>query len=572
MKNQKRRLLALVAMVLACLMVLPVFGGCSKEEEAPTTTAEEAFKEEEKETVPATSKTPEVTKSNPNAESLQSTPNKGGNKKVTSGTTSVKSKYSAEQEALANLDVNAASTMQARRDYAEAYMRAMLTVKWTLQERPDTQVSTNVGTAYGEKTYYLHDYADETAWKKAFEGKDLLASDSYKYKVGYGVTYTFDLKSGNIYRGLPFSQGSSGLETFNLFVKEKNDKGVSVMDTRLDTYYLYGGPGLVGNAPDTALIYAWNTVSYSSRAQSVSNMVPTNGYYFVEGVKLPEYTQEEREKAVSKPPIPDPSGTLIGTGVADKLYHLIDDGSLSGDTDDIVAFNGEQGMYAAYANAKKADGLVRTTDLDKVTDAKMIVSVNVVKNPDGTINGDESYAIVLAQTPNLTEMTAEDGSTFYSFSEVDAKYSFKELFEDYYVPMTVKELNDGTYDVGGAAVRDQYEYTSRQTGSYIYSGVINGSRRIIWVNTVITDDEGKVLFNNTAFAEKSDIKLPGTTETGRYTFDLAKLDDSQEKVTSLGDDVISNSTLGKGTFHYKVTAHMITGEDIVVRDYTYTNK
>lgn len=589
MKNQRKRLLALIAMMLACVMLLPVFSACGKEE-TPVTTAEEVFQEEQETVPPATSKTPEVTKSNPNAESLQSTPNKGGNKKVTSGTNSEKSKYSAEQEALAQLDVNAAKTVEDRRNYAEAYMRAMLTVEWTLQERPDTQKSTNksvynkdkktTSTSEGEKTFYLHDYADEEAWEKAIKAyfttsstkevvtEAYLDADEYTYKVGYDGTKIFYLKAGEIYRGLPFSQGSSGIETFNLLVKEKNADGVCVMDTRLDTYYLYGGPGLVGNTYDTALIYAWNTVSYTSRAQAASNMVPRNGYYFVEGVKLPELTEEERQAAASKPPIPDHNGDLIGAGVAEKLYDYIDDGSLSGDTDDIVAFNGEQGMYAAYANAKKADGLVKC---DGSTDAKMVVSVSVVKNPDGSIDGEQSKIVILAQTGSLKTVT-EGERTVHCFGEVDAEYTFKQLFDGHYVPMTVKELVDGTLDTGDAMVRDQYEYSSYRTGSYLYKGIINGSRRILWVNTVVEDAEGKVLFNNTAFAEKKDILLPGATETGRYTFDLGKLDDSQEKITSLGDDVISNSTLGKGTFHYKVTAHMITGEDIVVRDYTYTNK
>ncbi len=565
MKNQRKRLFAILAAVLACIMVLPVFSGCGKGEEAPTTTAEDVFQDAENK-VPATSKTPEVTKSNPNAESLQSTPNKGGNKKVTSGTSSVKSKYSEEQEALAKLDVNAARTAEERRNYAEAYMRAMLTVEWTLQERPATQVS----LAGGEATYYLHDYANEAAWQKAFANKEIQAPSEYNYAVNSdGESYKFQLRTGRVYRGLPYSQGASGLDTFNLFVKEKNENGISVMDTRFDTYYLHGAPGLIGNAPDTALIYAWNTVSYSSRAQTAIHMVPTNGYYFVDGVKLPEYTKEEREAAANKPPIPDPNGKLVGAGVAGKLYHLIDDDSLSGDTAAIATFNGEQGMYAAYANAKKADGLVHASKKGSkdVLKAKMVVSVNVVKNPDGTIDGAASYMTVLAQTTEIQEVQG-----VYCFGEVDKKYTFKELFDGAYVPMTVRELNDGSYDNGQAMVRDQYEYTSRQTGAYIYDGIINGSRRIIWVNTVITDAEGKELFNNTAFAERSDILVSAATESGRYTFNLAKLDDGQEKITSLGSDVISNSALGKGTFHYKVTAHMISGEDVVVRDYTYTNK
>ena len=566
MKNQRRRLLALVAVVLACTMVLPFLGSCSKKEkDDPTKTAAQAVKKE-KETAgnkaPATSKTPVVTKSDPNAESLQSTPNKGGSNRVTSGTTSVKSQYSKEQEALSKLDVNKAQNVEDRRNYAEAYMRAMLTFEWSLEERPATQAGTT-----GGKTFYLHDYADQAAWEAAVNGASgvFADADNYTYKVG---KYTFPLKAGRTYRGLPYSNGDSGLETFKLFVESTNDKGVAVMNDRFDVVYLYGGEAIarLGNTEATALIYAWNTVSYSSRATSINHMVPNNGYYFVEGVKVPLLSPEDQAAATPKPPIPDPNGVIIG-GEAGELT-LTYDNSLAGDTDEIVKHNGEQGMYAAYANAKKADGMIRS---DGTVDAKMVVSVNVVKNPDGTIDGDASNVIVLAQTHRNLQDEVVDANGVYLIGEVDRKMTFRELYEGNFVPMTVKELIDGT-PTTAAMVRDAYKYTSRQTGSYIYSGVINGSRRILWVNTVITDEAGNVLFNNTAFAERADVKTPAATETGRYTFDLGKLDDSHEKIVSIGNDVISNSTLGKGTFHYKVTARMITGEDIVVRDYTYTNK
>ncbi|MBQ3074525.1 MAG: hypothetical protein IJC26_00520 [Clostridia bacterium] len=607
MKNQRKRLLALVAMVLLCTMVLPVFGGCGKKEEAATTTAEEVFREEETvESVPATSQTPVATKSDPNAESLQSTPNKGGNKRVTSGTTSVKSKYSLEQEALAQLDVNAAKTVEDRRNYAEAYMRAMLTFQWKVQERPATQVATTDG-----KTLYLRDYADEAAWQKAVDGTAKVIEDptDYVYKVG---SYTFPLEAGLTYRGLPYSNGDSGLETFKLFVEDVDENGVSKMNTRFDVVYLYGGEaiGRLGNTNASALIYAWNTVSYSSRAQYAYNMIPRNGYYFVKGIELPMLEEEEREAIASKPPIPDPKGELVGAGVAGEFCGLFKDNSLSGDTDEIVKHNGEQGMYAAYANLKKADGLIRSenseidSDGDPVlyNDAKMVVSVTVEKNEDGTINGDLSKIKVLSQTPTITavdengkEYTVDkNGALFekdqdgksvkveldaeakaklvYCFGEVDKEYTFKELLDKYYVPMTVKELVDGTADIDGAMVRDQYNYDKRQTGAYMYSGIATGSRRIIWVNMVLTDAEGKVIYNNTALSERSDVKLPAATETGRYVFDLAKFDDNHEKIVSLGDDVVANSKLAEGTYHYKVTAHLITGEDIVVRDFDFTKE
>ncbi len=564
MKNQRKRLLALVAMVLVCTTVLPLFG-CSKEEPA-TTTAEEVV-QGEVDYIPVTSKTPVATKSDPNAESLQSTPNKGGNKKVTSGTTSVKSQFSISQEELAKalkgLEAKKARTLVERRDYAEAYMRAMLTVKWTLEDRPETQVGTT-----GGKTLYLHDYATQEAFDAAAAAASgVMDADTYTYKVG---SYTFPVKSGRTYSGLPYSNGDCGLETFYLLKKETRD-GVNVMSSRFDVIYLYGGHAIarIGNTAETALIYAWNTISPTSRAQSVAQMIPVNGYQFVGGIKIPELTEDQRKEEATKPPIDD--GVMVGAGVAEKL-DITYDGSLSGDTDEIVALNGEQGMYAAYAKAVKSDGLIRS---DGSSDAKMIVSVNVVKNADGTIDGTASTVKVLAQTHTNLQDEVVDENGVYLIGEVDRVMTFKELFDGHYIPMTVAELRDGTDSIDGAMVRDAYEYASRRTGAYMYSGVINGSRRIIWVNTVLVDKKtGKVIYDNVALAERGDVKIKAVassnSESGRFTFDLAKIDDSHEAIISLGDDVVSNANLPAGEYHYTLTARLISGEDIVVRDYDFT--
>lgn len=570
MKNQRKRLLALVALVLACIMILPVFSACGKEEEAPTTTAEEAFNEETATAAPSTTtKVPEVTKSNPNAESLQSTPNKGGDKKVTSGTTSVKSKYSEEQEALKNgTTVKATATPQERRDYAEAYMRSMQTNLWILQDRPETQVSN------GEKTYYLHDYDSEEDWKAAYKGKTLLEANSYNYKVATEKTYSFTMSAGKIYRGLPYSRAANGLEVFDLFVKETRADGVKVIDTFFDTQHVYGAPGNVGNNPATALAYAWNTVSYTTyTGDNAATFVPQNGYCYVEGLKLPEMDQADVE-ALQKPSIPDPDGKHVGSVILQKLSSVLQDASLNNDTDDIVDFNGEQGMYAAYANMLKADGLVRE-DGTNANDCKMVVTVNVVKNPDGTIDGDASYVTVLAQTTTITASTEViEGKTVYCFSEVDAKYTFKQLFEGNYIPVTVPELLYESVDDGGASVRDPNEnYASRKASGYLYTGSLGASRRVLWCNAVLTDEEGNVIFDNIALADRSDVKTyskAASTEPGRYIFDMSKIDDTFEKVTSLGDDVVAGSSLKPGKYHYKITARMITGEELVAREFDFT--
>ncbi|MBP5289282.1 MAG: hypothetical protein J6Z79_05355 [Clostridia bacterium] len=114
------------------------------------------------------------------------------------------------------------------------------------------------------------------------------------------------------------------------------------------------------------------------------------------------------------------------------------------DTDSILARYGEQKMFQCYALLQPGDILVwqNTVKLGHTmmaTDAAV-----VVKNPDGTIDGDQSYVLIQDQRsgghPQADEGT---GHIYAGQGRVDCKYTFKELFQknnEGYIPMTTAEF------------------------------------------------------------------------------------------------------------------------------------
>jgi len=70
----------------------------------------------------------------------------------------------------------------------------------------------------------------------------------------------------------------------------------------------------------------------------------------------------------------------------------------------------------------------------------------VVRNADGTINGEQSYTLMQEQgcyTNHLNHIRiAPDGTHYLAQGTVDLKYTFRELFETNYIPFTFAEFLD----------------------------------------------------------------------------------------------------------------------------------
>ena len=98
-------------------------------------------------------------------------------------------------------------------------------------------------------------------------------------------------------------------------------------------------------------------------------------------------------------------------------------------------------MFESYAKMKPADGLVCPGHV------RMNAAVpTVVRNADGTINPEESYSLIHEQVcytahPNHIRI-APDGTHYVAQGCVDIKYTFRELFDTNYLPVTFAEFQD----------------------------------------------------------------------------------------------------------------------------------
>lgn len=117
------------------------------------------------------------------------------------------------------------------------------------------------------------------------------------------------------------------------------------------------------------------------------------------------------------------------------------DDSTEKGTDLIVARNGEQTMYQSYALLMPGDIVVWQNDT-KLGHTMMATSdAVVVKNADGTINGAESYVLIQDQRFGGYSQTDESsGRAYAAQGRVDYKYSFEQLFREWYLPMTTAEF------------------------------------------------------------------------------------------------------------------------------------
>ncbi len=101
--------------------------------------------------------------------------------------------------------------------------------------------------------------------------------------------------------------------------------------------------------------------------------------------------------------------------------------------------NGEQTIFESYAQAHIADAALNHGHIRMFSHEPV-----VVRNEDGTINGEESYAIMHEQVcytnnPNHNREFA-DKTTYVANGFVDIKYTFKELFDTGYIPITFAEF------------------------------------------------------------------------------------------------------------------------------------
>lgn len=332
---------------------------------------------------------------------------------------------------------------------------------------------------------------------------------------------------GRVYQGMAYSYSGSSMESWMEFATGTDENGVITI-SGLNWQMLSGGNTAARYGTDCsgAVCQSWAQFGTSANVAVTAGMTTKNGY-----LRVGDYTSSD---------------------------------SRNTNTSEVTAANGEQVMYAAYAQAQKADAVVCHQDPEGGDDwghVMMTVSVDVVYNEDGTINGDESVMVILEQTSShvrkgIYHYDEELGENVYHFCGVDLPYTFKELYDQGYLPITCQELVDP------ATVEAPKVTDSLSASSYNYENLLAGSIStnhwsIGSVEITITDNLGNV-------AQQARLSCP---RNARYKFSMSLF--RTEKASMILGDVAPDA-LTPGNYHCKVVCRLSTEQEFVVRDFDFT--
>ena len=146
------------------------------------------------------------------------------------------------------------------------------------------------------------------------------------------------------------------------------------------------------------------------------------------------------------------------------------------DTYAICNDNGAATMWESYAALKPADGIVNYKP--EGGHVRMVVSVNVVRNSDGSINGLQSTLTYMDQWAEYSTATQSNGIPYEVEGGVDVVMTFMDVFNNGYLPFTFAELN-------GQNAVEKAEASLNYPGNTIKADEL--SRAVIKSNYIMSD-------------------------------------------------------------------------------------
>ena len=333
------------------------------------------------------------------------------------------------------------------------------------------------------------------------------------------------LKAGRIYSGIPYTHGSGSGDSY-LACGEPDENGVYHI-TGLNSTIITGNSGTsynhcarLGNDCADAVFWAWGRVSSTISFNGTRTMAPAMGC-----IKVGDYVCDDKVSY---------KNTVI-----------------------TCQENGEDVMFAAYMQMQKGDAF--TNYNGSTGHAFMFVDIHVEYTADGKIDAENSYALVHEQggggdQDGKTYFDETLGETVYRICSTDNKYTFRKLFDNGYLPVTIKELVDPS-PLEEPWVEDSLEV---RTIDDMYTGQITSNYRISHVTIEITGADGKLLQSSTCYARQDD----------KYTFPMKNY-----RIDALMDVLrgqLDLEALPAGTYTYTIKCHVATGDTLVAQQFNFS--
>ena len=271
-----------------------------------------------------------------------------------------------------------------------------------------------------------------------------------KTSTGSGKDYNFIPQ--NTYGGMPYTNADGSIVQWFEFYDQSTGRLVIEGDTQLMNEY-------VGNTCAGCVCAAWQTVCTSISGNfGTGDMVPGNGFIPVGGYDSPDYI----------------------TGF--KQYS----------TQQILEDNGRDVMFACYAQVLPADALVSTPDVHAVM---AIEAAQVVYKADGSVDPDASYITIQDQRNGQGQGFYNvdiNGETVFCSGRLSHRYTFNELWELGYIPVTTAEF------MGTKAYEEpQVTFDGR--------GYITSNYPICVAKMILVDEEGSETTVERILLDKRDV-------------------------------------------------------------------
>lgn len=321
------------------------------------------------------------------------------------------------------------------------------------------------------------------------------------------VAHNNHLAVGETYRGVPYTNMGASLNRFKYCFNEdgtlKDFAKVSwIADDQAEMY--------IGTDCSGGVYWSWVAVSPSTAWQWTHNMLPAYG---VGGVPVGNY----------------------------------DFGDTTKKTKDLYALNGEEVMAECLAQMRMGDAVVSNT----AGHTRMCAADSVVlRDAEGKIDLRESYSLQHGQGDGVFRI---DNSTWCIFR----KFTFKELMNDHYVPVSNKELMEGTRPE--CWVKIDNEATGK---AYLTTGTVESNYRLDSVTIKITDENGDLVWEQTMFTSINKYGTKKSNYNGRETirsFNLAAF------AAHIGEMELE---AGK-TYTYQLSAVPATDEEFIVKTFDF---
>ena len=362
---------------------------------------------------------------------------------------------------------------------------------------------------------YLWTPSITVKYEKNTSGSD----DSMKQGTVYGGLPYVGVASGNVYRMMDYINEYGILDMEKALPATATKELLSMSDLK---YF--------GSQCSISVYWAWGRIMNSANYLWTYNTVPNNGFIPLGDIQIPD----------------------------------IDKWTAAYNTTMCCHENGEAVMYNTYAQAQKADVLVYYIETSGGAGAGHLMMLyedaHVVYNEDGTINGEESYYLIIDQGQSWKSNTNASGDKFSHKGNIAQKKTFKAMYDYGYIPFTLKEYlgldpieetTVGLYSgetayIDGVISETDRSYnttvtTEELTWTELFSSQVTSNYGIADAYLLLYDENGKEIYKHAVRVGTAGAKKLTLEETGAM-------------VTTWGEKPT------EGTYTAKIEIQLATGE------------